>query len=473
MTKNLVWFRSDLRIDDNPALYHAMINGQATLAVYFYCPQQLTQHNVGANHQALLAEAVDNLHQQLAKINVELWIIPVDLYQKIPSLLAKLCDQLSITDCYFNIEYPVNERRRDLAVVNELAAKVNCHRFNDQTLVPPWTITNAEGQGYKVFSAFAKQVRRQLDEQPLVILNKPNTQLKTLKQNFSQKHIRDIPFIQQLPRMTSPLKQSQSIKEADLFEQLHCFIQQKVSDYSEARNFPVIEGTSNLSAAFAVGAISVKRCFDVAGKLGEASVSWQNELIWRDFYRSVVWHFPRVVKGFAFNLVDQQIRWSQSTEDFRLWAEAKTGVPIIDAAMRQLVTTGWMHNRLRMIVASYLTKNLWIDWRTGERFFAQHLFDYDFASNNGGWQWCASVGTDAAPYFRVFNPASQQQRFDPDASFIKAWLPELADFSAKQIHQFETKPLAGYWPLQVNLKESRKAAIESFKQAKLTQSFLE
>jgi deoxyribodipyrimidine photo-lyase len=175
-----------------------------------------------------------------------------------------------------------------------------------------------------------------------------------------------------------------------------------------------------------------------------------------------------VSRGQAFNKVDRAIKWDVSNSAFAAWQRGETGIPIIDAAMKQLVTTGWMHNRLRMVVASYLTKNLFMDWRIGEAFFAEHLFDYDFSSNNGGWQWCASVGTDAAPYFRVFNPASQQKRFDPEAKFIKCWLPQLAQYSAKDIHRFETHPLNNYPPMQVNLKSSRQQAIETFKTAKLT-----
>jgi len=235
-------------------------------------------------------------------------------------------------------------------------------------------------------------------------------------------------IINELPEVKITSKKIPEISSHHLIKQLKSFCQNSVSNYSDTRDFPAIQGTSELSAGLALGCLSVQRCYQEAIQHSQPS-TWVNELI-----------------------------------------QAKTGIPIIDAAMRQLLDTGWMHNRLRMIVASYLTKNLWQDWRKGEAFFAKHLFDYDFASNNGGWQWSASIGTDAAPYFRVFNPASQQKKFDPDCEFIKHWLPELKNYSAKQIHNFEKENLADYPAPQVDLKTSRKLSIEQFKLAKNTEN---
>ena len=215
-----------------------------------------------------------------------------------------------------------------------------------------------------------------------------------------------------------------------------------IDAYGNARDFPALNGTSALSPYLACGAISPRQCLAAAtaadgqrlqaGRAGPTA--WITELIWREFYRHVLVGFPRVCRNRAFKVQTDRIRWRRDEDDFGSWCAGRTGVPIVDAAMRQLLETGWMHNRLRMVVAMYLTKDLFIDWRQGERFFMTHLVDGDFASNNGGWQWAASTGTDAAPYFRIFNPISQSRRFDPDGTFIHRYCPELADLGGRAIH---------------------------------------
>ncbi|MET1254849.1 cryptochrome/photolyase family protein [Aliikangiella maris] len=472
---NLVWLRNDLRIDDNSALYHAAQDKNcAVFALYFVCQKQWQEHWVGSNQQALIFAALSELKQQLRKLNIPLLILDAGHFSQVPELMQQVVTQLKVDDCYFNREILLNERERDKQVYNRLKDQVKFHSYNDQTLISPHKIVTKEQQGYKVFSDFARAVKSYLADYPLQNFSSPKAKEKSnfnffdFTQLAEQQFVIDKASIIKKEHTVFSAPSLPEINEKKIHQQLERFCKSALSDYAEQRDYPAISGTSALSAALAVGSLSIKRCYTLAKQSvnERQSQTWINELIWRDFYRSVAWHFPHVVKGHAFNPVDKQLTWSNNTEHFAAWKNAQTGIPIIDAAITQLRQTGWMHNRLRMIVASYLTKNLWIDWREGERFFAEHLFDYDFASNNGGWQWCASVGTDAAPYFRVFNPASQQQKFDPDTSFIKQWLPALKAQPAKNIHKFETLSLPNYPSPQVNLKATRQQAIEAFKQAK-------
>jgi deoxyribodipyrimidine photo-lyase len=259
------------------------------------------------------------------------------------------------------------------------------------------------------------------------------------------------------------------------------FIEDKLHAYGNQRDFPAIDGTSKLSPYLAIGAISPRM---VASTLLQSepeltinhelnSFSWFNELIWRDFYKHLIFHFPSLVTGASFQEKYQQLPWSHDTQLFQAWCEGRTGYPLVDAAMKQLVLTGWMHNRLRMVVASFLTKHLLIDWKMGEQFFMSKLIDGDFSANNGGWQWAASTGCDAQPYFRIFNPITQSERFDPNGEFIRIYLPELKDVPSKHIHfphqYLELNGQADLYcaPIVVH-KDARQRALAFFKQHPLS-----
>jgi len=417
-------------------------------------------------------------------------VIESPSYASVVNELERICNKLAIGQLYLNREYAVNERARDDCLKRRMNNMVCINEYNGDCLVQPNSIFNQAGLAYKVFTPFAKKVKIRLSgtelfcySTPMIMPSKNLDLLQTAsvsnkrKPKIKQNSLKDSYQIK-LAELEIQLIDSQrllntkhpinppNIEEGHLLAQLLDFVAESIANYQQDRDYPNLEGTSKLSFGLAVGAISVRRCYQLATDIAPLSADcWLNELIWRDFYRYVMWHFPHVSKTRGFRPVDHTINWSNDIQQLERWKKGQTGIPIIDAAMRQLVATGWMHNRLRMITACFLCKNLWINWRQGEAFFAEHLFDYDFASNNGGWQWCASVGTDSAPYFRVFNPASQQKRFDPQAKFIKQWLPELSDLSAKEIHNFESKPLSNYYPLQVDIKYSRKLAIENFKYA--------
>lgn len=461
---NLVWFRSDLRVDDNPALFHAAQDSQTpVVGVYFLCQKQWQQHQVGINQQFLILKALRQLQEKLQGLGIPLIIIDAKDFSGISRQLKKLITHLKISDVYFNIEYPINERRRDKQLVDVFAGEVNFHRYVGDSLVAPWKIVNGQQEGYKVFSAFARSAHKQLDQSPIVLYPEPAPR----HQNIDQELLAKLGNAR-IPVLSPTAEIVPDIGEHQVKLALNWFIENHVSEYQETRDYPELNGTSELSAALAIGVLSVRHCYQAAKEYSvQSTKTWINELVWRDFYRAVMWHYPHVCRGLPFNPVGGNIQWSCDMKALERWQQGKTGVPIIDAAMMQLVKFGWMHNRLRMIVASYLTKNLWIDWRLGESFFAKHLYDYDFASNNGGWQWCSSVGTDAAPYFRIFNPAAQQKKFDSKAQFIKRWLPQLADFKAADIHRFETHQLKDYFSPQVDLKVSRQLAIDNFKAAKL------
>lgn len=262
--------------------------------------------------------------------------------------------------------------------------------------------------------------------------------------------------------------------EGFALEQLDVFIENHLSDYKLERDFPNVKGTSQLSPYLNLGILSIRQCLQALFRTehgnfhiaNEGQQTWLDELLWREFYQHILFDFPHVSKHIPFKKDTQKIKWNHNPEHLTAWQTGQTGIPIIDAGMRQLQKTGWMHNRVRMITAMFLCKNLLIDWRIGEQWFMEHLIDGDLAANNGGWQWCASTGTDAVPYFRIFNPIAQSKKFDPNGDYIRQWVDELADLDNKMIHE----PYSSKTPLQLNypkpivdLKETRMKAIETFK----------
>jgi deoxyribodipyrimidine photo-lyase len=466
MIARAVWFRNDLRVDDHPALSAACSDSDAkVLAVCVIAKRQWQMHQVGSNAQALYFSALTHLTKQLAKLGIELTIISIDTWLDIPDVLVKWVEQHSVGELHFNLEVGFDERQRDQSVFHALRTVCNVVRHRPDMLCEPWRLVNQQGSAFKVFTPFSKRVIASIEKESLDIVSLP---IRPSMQRVDPSNtLQDLERIKVESDLAIPDVSAEAIAK-----QIKAFFEQDLADYSQNRDFPAIEGTSRLSPALAVGAISVRRLYQEARAYSiEAATKWTRELIWRDFYRYIMWHYPHVSKGFAFRReLEPHIQWNDDLDQFKRWCDGQTGVPIVDAAMRQFNQTGWMHNRLRMVVASFLTKNLWIDWRKGERYFATKLFDYDFASNNGGWQWSASVGTDAAPYFRVFSPTSQAARFDPNAEFIRKWIKELSDLSAQHIHRYETHRLPNYPEPLVDLKLTRKLAIEQFKQAMIRAS---
>ncbi|MDG1479544.1 MAG: deoxyribodipyrimidine photo-lyase [Myxococcota bacterium] len=440
----LVWFRSDLRITDNRTLHTAHTQHQTLHAVFHDTPAQWKLHGDAPIRIDFIRRSVERLAEALAVGGVTLHIIRSDRFDAAPDLLAKLADTLGATELYFGAEHAVNERRRDAAVAQRFhAVGLKTHCITDATLFKPGTLRTGTGGNYRVFTPFKKRL------------------LATL----TAEQTRTVPAPWSLPEQT-PSHDPWPAGEQEAQRRLAAFSKHHIAAYHEHRDLPALPGTSQLSPYLVNGLISPRQCLAAARRIpGPGSNTWISELIWREFYRHVLVAFPRVSRGKAFQPDTEAVQWRNNPAQFHAWCTGQTGIPIVDAAMRQLLTEGWMHNRLRMVTAQFLSKNLLIDWRWGERFFMEHLIDGDLANNNGGWQWSASTGTDAAPYFRVFNPTSQSRRFDADGVFIRRYVPELAGVTGRSIHDPAplTRASCGYPLPIVDLKSSRQQAIDAFK----------
>jgi deoxyribodipyrimidine photo-lyase len=431
-----VWFRSDLRVQDNPALHAACRSREPVLALYFFTPDQFTQHGLGQNKQRFIIENLVQLSLHLEKTGIPLIAERCKNFTDSVNSLQALCQQHQIHCVHFNEEYELNEQRRDTLAftrLNKLGIQVERHQ--DQIILAPGSVLTGQGGAFRVFTPFKRAWIKQARQYPVQPLPAPKkraaTGLASTPVATIDKWIKPQPANAFWPGGS---------KEA--FRRLDAFAQRHMETYAEQRDFPAVDGTSQLSAYLAVGAISSRSCLHAAldanrfeWDSGSKGIqTWINELIWREFYKHLIFNFPELCKGKAFQPYTDGIRWQQQTQSLEHWKNATTGFPIVDAAMRQLNSLGWMHNRLRMVTAMFLTKHLFVDWRLGEAWFMQQLIDGDFAANNGGWQWSASTGADAAPYFRVFNPTRQSERFDSQGDFIRHWVPELKAIAGGAIH---------------------------------------
>ncbi len=431
--RQLVWFRNDLRVADHPALHAATGNGQ-TIACYCICTAQWRSHDMGDRRIAFQQRALRALSAELAELNIPLLILHTPTFADVSAALLALCNQHEVANVHFNDEYPLNERRRDLAVEQDLtAAGIPVQRYTADTLFAPGTLLTSGNKPYTVFSPFFKQWRNRLEQHMGQPLPAPQTQ--------SPSNISSDPIPESWDGVCADLAAEQwPADEATAQRTLFNFADERMANYGTRRDIPSEPGTSGLSAHLAIGTVSARTCVATALKLkaGHAdsdsgAEKWIAELAWRDFYRHIVALFDHVNYGFSFKRDYDRLQWRVAPDELEAWQRGETGYPLVDAGMRQLREIGWMHNRVRMVTAMFLTKHLLIDWREGERYFMQQLVDGDFPSNNGGWQWSASVGTDAAPYFRIFNPASQGERFDPKGIYVKRWVAELDAVSARQL----------------------------------------
>ncbi|MBI1369025.1 MAG: deoxyribodipyrimidine photo-lyase [Planctomycetes bacterium] len=449
----LVWFRNDLRTADHPALHHAARRGPV-VGMFLDAIDQWREHDWGDNKIDFVRRNVAALSASLAKLNIPLRIVDVPRFDGSPAAMVKLARAMRCDALAFNDEYEVNEHRRDAAVAAACErAGIEVYRSADQTVVRPTELRTGSGGPYSVFTPYKNAWLKRVEQmEPITALAQPMKQAK-------------LDIESDAPRGGEALADRWPGGEDEAQRRLTKFIAHRIKAYKDQRDQPAADGTSAMSPYLACGAISAKQCYLAAKDLGgEGAATWISELIWREFYRQVMVHHPRVSMGRPFKRETRAVRWRDDEAGFEAWREGRTGVPIVDAAMRQLIATGWMHNRCRMIAAMFLTKNLLIDWRRGERHFMQHLVDGDLANNNGGWQWSASTGTDAAPYFRVFNPLSQSARFDPDGAYIRAYVPELAQVEGDEIHDPLplTRASCGYPMMIVDLKSSRQRAIDAF-----------
>lgn len=434
----LMWFRTDLRTEDNLALSRACADakakGSAVLAVFVICPAQWREHDWAGVRVDFVLRHLADLSGELAKLNIPLLIASTPRFSGVPAILVKLAREHSCSAVYFNREYEINEVRRDAEAEKSLAAAgVHATGFTDQVLVEPGLVRTAGGSGgfFTVFSPFKRALYKHMQESGGVrVISRPAKQ--------SPLSVPSSPVPTAVDGFVSHVSDAEVLwpaGERHARARLTAFVRNSITRYKADRDAPSLEGTSKLSPYLAIGSISPRQCVAAALEANAGrwdtgdpgAVHWISEVAWREFYKHILIGFPRVCMGRAFKPETDGLAWNENDAHFEAWCQGQTGYPIVDAAMRQLAATGWMHNRLRMIAAMFLTKDLFIDWRRGERFFMQHLIDGDFASNNGGWQWSASTGTDAAPYFRIFNPFSQSRTCDPEGAFIRRYVPELAE----------------------------------------------
>lgn len=419
------WIRRDLRLSDNRPLTAALSQAERVLPVFVLDPKIIESPKTGAKRLNFLYGSLAALKDNIEKFGGKL-IIRTGAPEQV---LKAILDESGAEMIYAEADFTPYARRRDESIAKFLPVKY----FGSSAIQPPGSVLKQNGDPYTVFTPFSKVWKSitAISESeilpPPLSINTPNeiSSEPLPSYNPAEGHEDFIPG------------------ERNALNRLHQFIkgdQPKVYSYDEKRNRLDLDGTSRLSPYIRFGMISPRYLAHQALRSLEnahgdqarrGAESWLNELIWRDFYLHILYHFPYASKN-SFRL--ENIRWVNNQDDFEAWCNASTGYPVIDAAIRQLVVTGWMHNRARMVVASFLTKDLLIDWRWGERYFMQHLIDGDPASNNGGWQWSAGTGTDAAPYFRIFNPITQSKKFDPHGDYIRKWIPELNSVPAEYIH---------------------------------------
>lgn len=463
----LVLFNRDLRTIDNTALNTAIDGQTPVVGCFIVTPQQWTQHDLAPIQADLIFRRLKEIESELRELNVPLLFAYATDFDSANQWLIDFCRQYDVTDIYLNKDYELNERRRaeQLGLLGN-SVGVTVHLFDDKCMLPPGSVLNKQGGYFKVFTPFRKAWQLQFSR---VEVSKPTVSVPCRI---------DLPSAPSLEEcFTYPRQDSGEyfIATEDILTRLRHFSDQSVGHYHSERDIPAIDGTSQLSPYLAIGALSVRQCiarlyYDAGSEpLSEGAQVWLSELIWREFYQHLVYFEPKLCKRKGYLEWETLLRWPGEDAWFERWCQGKTGYPIVDAAMQQLNQTGWMHNRLRMIVASFLTKDLHIDWRRGERYFLSRLIDGDFAANNGGWQWCASTGCDGQPYFRIFNPITQGERFDAQGEFVRTWLPELRDVPNRFIHKPWTWPdfhRVAYPEPIVDHKTQREITLALYKEAK-------
>lgn len=409
-TINIFWFRRDLRLHDNAGLYHALRDGNPVLPIFIFDRNILDElEDKNDRRVEFIHLALQDIQQQLVKMGSSLDV----LYGTPPEVYNDLLNEFNIEKVFANHDYEPYTKQRDAAIEKLLKEHgTGFHTFKDQVILEKDEVLKDDGKPYTVFTPYSRKWKAVLTDFHL----KPYPNMKYFG-NFYKWPKHEIISLAEMGFIAA----SQPFPGKEWLGQI-------IRNYKEQRDIPSIQGTSKLSVHLRFGTISIRVLAAEAGALNE---TFLNELIWRDFYHMILWHFPKVV-GHAFKAEYDLIKWRNNEKEFAAWCNGQTGYPIVDAGMRELNTTGFMHNRVRMIVASFLTKHLLIDWRWGEAYFAKKLLDFDLAANNGGWQWAAGCGCDAAPYFRVFNPYLQTQKFDPELKYIRKWIPELDELTYPQ-----------------------------------------
>ena len=438
----LMWFRRDLRLHDNAALYHALKSCEQVFCVFIFDRDILDELPRADRRVEFIRESLVDLNGQLARAAMKDAAVPIGLlvrHAKVDTVLPELTTRLAVDAVFINHDDEPGSLRRDAMVQSLLESKkVAFHSFKDHLIFERNEVLTLAGKPYTVFTPYKNAWLKKLDDSYLKSypVEKYASALAALPVNepLGVPSLTDLGFEKtNLSDLKIPIgSQGGNL----LFDE---FLE-RMTQYRQTRDFPAVKGPSYLSVHLRFGTISIRKIAAAAFELqhggDEGAATWLSELIWRDFYAQILANFPHVVGG-AFKPSYNAIDWEQGEKAnalFQAWCEGRTGYPLVDAAMAQINQTGYMHNRLRMVTASFLIKDLGIDWRWGERYFAEKLNDFEQASNNGGWQWAASSGCDAQPYFRIFNPISQSEKFDADGKFIRRYLPVLAKLPTTALH---------------------------------------
>ncbi len=430
MSSALVWFRRDLRLNDHAALHHALANHDRVHCAFMFDKAilgNLLQRGLKQNRR------VEFMHAALVDLNEELHQHGSTLIFRhglAEDEIPRLANELAVSDIYVNRDYDPAAIARDAAVAKKLAADSRTlHEYKDQVIFDRDEVLTLSATPFSVFTPYKNAWLKRLIAQDLNAFETASRMHLLAPAPASA-----LPTLQQLGFEASNLDELRIPTGAGGAQRLFRDFVERIDHYAERRDFPALKGPSYLSAHLRFGTISIRQLAAYAhAQSSRGAQTWLSELIWRDFYHMILWHHPQVADH-AFKPAFDSIEWDVAPDLLAAWCEGRTGYPLVDAAMKQLNHSGWMHNRLRMVTASFLTKDLGIDWRLGEQYFHDQLIDYDLAANNGGWQWAASTGCDAQPWFRIFNPITQSEKFDRDGKFICRYLPELAKVPAKQLH---------------------------------------
>ena len=431
---NIMWFRRDLRLHDNAALYHALKSNNPVIPIFIFDKNILDKLEDKQDRRVeFIYDALREIQGQLTAIGSSL-----EVYYGYPNEIFKqLVVKYNIEKLFINHDYEPYAKDRDQQIATQLNVDgVTYHTYKDHVILEKNEVLKDDGKPYTVFTPYSRKWKTVLNEFHL----KPYSTEKYFGNFYKQSATSEIPFFKKMEFLDHiGFKSSgQPFPSKDIRAEI-------IKNYKEQRDIPSINGTSRLGVHLRFGTISIRQ---LASQSIQLSEGFLNELIWRDFYHMILWHFPRVGMGKAFKPEYEQIEWRNNEAEFAAWCEGRTGYPIVDAGMRELNTTGFMHNRVRMITASFLIKHLLIDWHWGEAYFAQKLLDFDLAANNGGWQWAASSGCDAAPYFRIFNPTLQTQKFDGQFKYIRHWVPEFEGFKYPRpivVHEEARKRVLGVY----------------------------
>ncbi len=401
------WFRRDLRLNDNHGLYRALTSGIKVRCMFIFDKQILDALNKPNDARVeFIHQEIHNLLNQLGSSFDVFYGNPVEIFRN----LLENASESGLKGIYSNRDYEPVAIQRDQQIEEMcISSGLTFQHFKDQVIFEQDEVVKDDGKPYTVFTPYMKKWKSRFDQSGLEFYPSEEHLTELYHNKDFAFCSRDIPNLEQMGFAATGIDIPQKTVE-----------QGRIRKYEQNRDIPSILGTSRLSIHFRFGTISIREKFKNGLTLSE---KWINELIWREFYMQILWHFPHVV-GHAFKSQYDHIQWENNEMHFEAWKEGKTGYPLVDAGMRELNATGFMHNRVRMVVASFLTKHLLIDWRWGEGYFAEKLLDFELSSNNGGWQWAAGSGVDAAPYFRVFNPTAQMEKFDPQLIYIKKWVPE-------------------------------------------------